>query len=66
MVEQLIGAPMLDERGNHSLFAKARLRDGVMLPQAEAAVDRVAAALTKDAIEDWDPTARFALVPLIG
>ena len=34
------------------------------LPQAEAAVSRVAAALTEDAIQGWDPTARFTLVPL--
>ena len=31
MVEELIGSPMLDERRNHSLFVKARLRDGVAL-----------------------------------
>ena len=64
MVEELIGDSMLDERGNHSLFVKARLRDGVLLPQAESAVGRVAAALTRDAIQGWNPTARFALVPL--
>jgi predicted permease len=64
MVEQLIGAPMLDERRNHSLFVKARLRDGVPLAHADAAVARVAAALTRDAIQGWDPTARFALVPV--
>ena len=64
MVEELVGAPMLDERRNHSLFIKARLRDDVALPQAEAAVGRVAAALTRDAIQGWDPTARFDLVPL--
>jgi predicted permease len=64
MVEELLGAPTLDDRRNHSLFVKARLRDGVGLPQAEAAVDRVAAALTRDAIPGWDRTARFALVPV--
>jgi predicted permease len=64
MVEQLIGEPTLDERRNHSLFVKARLRDGVALPQAEAAVGRVAAALTRDKIPGWDLTARFTLVPL--
>ena len=64
MVEELIGDSMLDERRNHSLFVKARLRDGVLLPQAESAVGRVAAALTRDAIQGWDPTARFTLVPL--
>jgi predicted permease len=64
MVEQLIGEPTLDERRNHSLFVKGRLRDGVQLPQAEAAVGRVAAALTRDKIQGWDTTARFTLVPL--
>ena len=64
MVEELIGDRMLDERRNHSLFVKARLRDGVLLPQADAAVGRVAAALTRDAIQGWDPSAHFTLVPL--
>jgi predicted permease len=64
MVEELTGAPTLDERRNHSLFVKARLRDGVALPQAEAAAGRVAASLTRDVIQGWDPTARFTLVPL--
>jgi predicted permease len=64
MAEELLGVPMLDERRNHTLFVKARLRDGVGLPEAEAAVDRVAAALTKDAIPGWDRTARFTLVPV--
>jgi predicted permease len=64
MVEELIGDRMLDERRNHSLFVKARLRDGVLLPQADAAVGRVAAALTRDAIQGWDPSAHFTLLPL--
>ena len=64
MVEELLGAPMFDERGNHSLFVKARLRPGVALPRAEAAVGAVAAQLTRDRIENWDPTGRFVLVPL--
>jgi predicted permease len=64
MVEELIGESTLDERRNHSLFVKARLRDGVALPQAEAAIGRVAATLTRDAIQGWDPAARFTIVPL--
>ena len=64
MVEELIGSPMLDERGDHSLFVKARLRGGVPLAQADAAVARVAAALTRDAIPGWDPAGRFTLVPV--
>ena len=64
MVEALIGSPMLDERGDHSLFVKARLRGGVPLAQADAAVTRVAASLTRDAIPGWDPAGRFTLVPV--
>jgi predicted permease len=63
MVEALIGSPMLDVRGDHSLFVKARLRDGVSIAQADAAVARVAASLTRDAIPGWDPAGRFTLVP---
>jgi putative ABC transport system permease protein len=64
MVEILTGTLTLDDRRNHSLFVKARLRDGVGLPQADAAVGRVAEALTRDKIQGWDPQARFTLVPL--
>ena len=64
MVEELLGAPMFDERGHHSLFVKARLRPGVTLPRAEAAVGAVAAQLTRDRIENWDPAGRFVLLPL--
>jgi len=64
MVEELLGTPMFDERGNHSLFVRARLRPGVELPRAEAAIGAVAAQLTRDRIENWDPTGRFVLVPL--
>ena len=64
MVEELIGSRMFDERGYHSLFVKARLRPGVALPQAEAAVGAVAAQLTGDRIEDWDPAGEFVLLPL--
>jgi putative ABC transport system permease protein len=64
MVEVLTGAPTLDERRNHSLFVKARLRDGAGLPQAVAAVGRVAASLTRDKIAGWDPQAQFTLMPV--
>ena len=64
MVEELLGAPMFDDRGHQSLFVKARLRPGVTLPRAEAAVGAVAAQLTRDRIENWDPAGRFVLVPL--
>ena len=64
MVEELVGTPMFDERGNHSLFVKARLRPGVALPEAETAVGAVAAQLTRDRIENWDPAGQFVLLPL--
>ena len=64
MVEQLVGVRTFDNRGNHALFVKARLRPGVALPEAEAAVGAVAAQLTRDRIENWDPAGQFALLPL--
>ena len=64
MVEELTGFAMFDERNNHSLFVKARLAAGVTLPQVEAAVGAVATKLAQDRIQDWDTTARFAVVPL--
>ena len=64
MVEELNGSPMIDDRGHHSLFAKARLRPGVTLPQAEAAVGAVAAQLTGYRMENWDPAGQFVLLPL--
>ena len=64
MVEELIGSRMFDERGNHSLFVKARLQPGVAVPQAEAAVGAVAAQLTRDRIENWDPAGQFVVLPL--
>jgi putative ABC transport system permease protein len=64
MVEALTGSSMFDERGNHSLFVKARLAPGATLPHVEAAVSAVATGLTEDRIEGWDPTARFVVMPL--
>ena len=64
MVEELVGIRMFDERGNHSLFVKARLRPGVALPEAETAVGAVAAQLTRDRIENWDPAGQFMVLPL--
>ena len=64
MVEELNRSPMLDDRAHHTLLAQARLRPGVTLSQAETAVGVVAARLTDDRIEDWDPGGRFALLPL--
>ena len=64
MAEELNGAPLFDHRGQSSLFVKARLRPGVTLSRAEAAVGAVAAQLTRDRIPNWDPAGQFALLPL--
>ena len=47
---------MFGERGNRSLFVKARLRPGVALPEVETAVGPVAAQLTRD------PAAQFLVL----
>ena len=52
------------DRGHQSLLVKARLRPGVTLPRADAAVGAVAAQLTRDRVESWDPAGQFALLPL--
>ncbi|MDP7339517.1 MAG: ABC transporter permease, partial [Vicinamibacterales bacterium] len=41
MIEELMGAEMIEERGNHSMFTKARLEPGATLPEAEAALAAV-------------------------
>ena len=64
MAEEILGAPLFDQRGNQSLFVKARLRPGVALPRVEAAVGAVAARLTRDRIENWDPAGQFVVLPL--
>ena len=64
MVEELVGFGVLEARGNHGMFVRARLRPGVTLPEAETAVGAVAAQLTGDRIENWDPAGQFVLLPL--
>ena len=64
MAEEILGARLFDERGSQSLFVKARLHPGIALPQAEAAVGAVAAQLTRDRIENWDPEGQFVVLPL--
>ncbi|MCY3846672.1 MAG: ABC transporter permease, partial [Acidobacteria bacterium] len=64
MVDELVGFGVLDSRGNHAMFVKARLRPGVTLPEAETAVGAVATQLTGDRIENWDPAGQFVLLPL--
>ncbi|MAG71236.1 MAG: ABC transporter permease [Vicinamibacterales bacterium] len=65
MINQLMATNFdeLEERGNHSMFVTARLRPGVGLPQAQAALDAVAAQLTEDRIDEWNPNATFTMVP---
>lgn len=64
MVEELIGGPMFDERGNHSLFVRARMRPGTTVPQARGAVAAVGTRLTEDRIAGWSPGNEFAVLPL--
>ena len=53
----------LEARGNHSLFAKARLEPGVTLAEAQVAAEAVAARLRADRIDNWDPQGGFNLRP---
>lgn len=64
MVEALTGGPMFDERGNHSLFVKARMRPGVMLPQVEVSVAAVGARLREERVDGWDPDNQFSVLPM--
>ena len=62
MVEELLGDQVLEARGHHSLFAKARLRPGVTLPQAQTALAAVAADLTATAPPGWGRSSELALL----
>lgn len=57
------GVDELTTRSNHSVFAKARLRPGVTLPRARAAVDAVAADLRAQRLPGWDGTQAFTVIP---
>ena len=63
MIEELIGAEMIEERGNHSIFPTARLKPGVTLPQVQTALAAVAADLTASAAAGWERTSEFAVLP---
>src|SRR5688572_16848155 len=63
MVEELMGAEMLDQRDFHSFFVKARLAPGVTRAQAEHAASLVAGSLTAARPEGWVPGEQFAFVP---
>jgi putative ABC transport system permease protein len=54
---------MLKERGNHSLFIKARLAPGVSMAQARAAITTYTADMQKRFADDWSGRSAV-LVPL--
>ena len=53
----------LEARRNHSMFVRGRLRPGVSMIQAQAALDGTAARLTDEDPADWDPDTAFTMVP---
>ncbi|HXV62204.1 MAG TPA: ABC transporter permease [Vicinamibacteria bacterium] len=53
----------LRNRGNHSLFVRARRLSSVTLVEARAAADSAAARIGETAPEDWDPQGAFVIVP---
>jgi macrolide transport system ATP-binding/permease protein len=63
MLDELMGVAMLDQRNNHSFFAKARLAPGATHAQAEHAASVVAASLTTARPEGWVPGEGFTFVP---
>ena len=52
----------LEARGNHSLFAKARLRPGVPIAEAQVSASAVASRLREQQVRNWDPDGDFNLV----
>ena len=52
----------LEARGSHSLFAKARLRPGVPLAEAQVSASAVATRLREQQVRNWDPEGDFNLV----
>jgi predicted permease len=61
--ELLPGTGMLDERGNHGFFSKARLKPGVTQAEAQAVLDRFAESFKQTYPDEWIPDAHFTLVP---
>jgi len=53
----------LEERGNQGTFVTARLRPGVRLPQAQAAIERAADDMRALHLVNRDPDAGFRVVP---
>ncbi len=65
MVNQLSpgNTDVLQARGEHGLFAKARLRPGATLAGARAAATGVAAELKRQGIDDWVNGTSFTILP---
>lgn len=57
------GSSFLEERGNRSFFAKARLAPGATFAQAEATVDRISQDLRVEYPRQWQQSNAFVLVP---
>ena len=57
------GQGVLDGRGNHGFFTKARLAPGVTLEQARAALAGLTASYKERYPDAWGVIERFALVP---
>lgn len=53
----------LAARGNHSNFVKARLRPGVSLAEAQAAVDGLAETMREQDLENFDKDTHILLLP---
>ncbi len=54
---------VLDGRGSHGFFTKARLAPGVTLEQAESVLDGLVPSYKERWPEDWGPIGGFVLVP---
>jgi predicted permease len=63
MYDEVMGSELLDRRGYHSFFVKARLAPGASRAKAEHAASLVAARLNRVRPEGWNPGTNFSLVP---
>lgn len=53
----------LDQRRDHNCFAKARLKPGSTLAEAQALADSLAAHLRETDVEGWDDEQAFQILP---
>lgn len=65
MINQLQPAQenLLEQRGNHAVFTKARLAPGVGMAEARTAVAGVASRLKEELPDSWQAEESFVLVP---